>query len=64
MNGWLLVGAIAVLWAVGIFLMAFSLWRDRREAKRVERKVALAIREMAVGQDVVRLDEYREGGRK
>lgn len=62
MNGWLLVGAIAVLWAVGIFLMAFSLWRDRREAKRVERKVALAIREMAVGQDVVRLDEYREGG--
>ena len=28
MNGWLLVGAIAVLWAVGIFLMAFSLWRD------------------------------------
>lgn len=64
MNGWLLVGAIAVLWAVGIFLMAFSLWRDRREAKRVERKVALAIREMAVGQDVVRLDEYREGGRR
>lgn len=64
MNGWLLVGAIAVLWAVGIFLMAFSLWRDRREAKRVERKVALAIREMAVGQDVVRLDEYRERGRK
>ena len=64
MNGWLLVGAIAVLWAVGIFLMAFSLWRDRREAKRVERKVALAIREMAVGQDVVRLDDYRERGRK
>jgi hypothetical protein len=64
LNGWLLVGAIAVLWAVGIFLMAFSLWRDRREAKRVERKVALAIREMAVGQDVVRLDEYREGGRR
>ena len=42
-------------------LYGFLAMEDRREAKRVERESCTGNQKMAVGQDVVRLDDYREG---
>jgi len=54
---------------IGMCVLAFILllvviWLDEREIERQEKMMVGVIREVAASQDVVRLDEYREGGRR
>jgi autotransporter translocation and assembly factor TamB len=45
-------------------LLLVVIWLDEREIERQEKMIVGVIREMAASQDVVRLDDYRERGRK
>ena len=54
---------------IGMCVLAFILllvvlFLDEREIERQEKMIVGVIREMAASQDVVRLDDYRERGRK
>lgn len=59
MNIWLLLSAIVILWAFAFSLMYLSLWL---EEKRERQFVGRVVRRLAVGENVVRLDDYRNRG--
>lgn len=54
------MGAVIIAFA----LLLVVLFLDEREIERQEKMMVGVIREMAASQDVVRLDDYRERGRK
>jgi hypothetical protein len=55
MNGWLVLGAIAVLWLFAFSLMYFSLWLEERREREREKRMAVRL---AVD-NVYRMDDYR-----
>lgn len=65
MNGWLVLGAIAVLWLFAFSLMYFSLWLEERQERQREKQLAERLR-LVVGEEIIplddpRLDRYRSG---
>jgi hypothetical protein len=58
MNGWLILGAIVVLWVFAFSLMYFSLWLEERRERKREKRLAERLR-VTVGENVISLDDYR-----
>lgn len=58
MNGWLILGAIVVLWVFAFSLMYFSLWLEERRERKREKRLAERLR-VTVGENVIPLDDYR-----
>jgi preprotein translocase subunit YajC len=62
MNGWLVLGAIAVLWLFAFSLMYFSLWlEERQREKQLAERLRLVVGEEIIPLDDPRLDRYRSG---
>ncbi len=61
MNGWLLLGAIALLWAFAFSLMYLSLWlEERREREQLKTRFGKYVSPYPkAGENLTYLDEHK-----